>query len=138
MQPYRILEHTADIGFEACGTTREEVFRNAARALQNLMVDLDSIAPREEIRIGIEGSDAPSLLVNWLSEILYLFDAEGWVFRDFELSDLRDHSLAARARGEKRDATRHQVKLLVKAVTYHQLSLERTLEGWRAQVYVDI
>lgn len=138
MRPFRILEHTADIGFEAFGTTCEEVFSNAARALFQLIVDLDSILPREEMAVRVEGSDPPGLLVNWLSELLYLHDAEGWLFADFAVRSLEDRSLTAVARGEKRDLRRHQVKLLVKAITYHQLALERTPEGWRARVYVDI
>ncbi|MGO8733429.1 MAG: archease [Terriglobia bacterium] len=138
MQPFRVLEHTADIGFEAFGSTRQEVFANAARALMHLMVDLESIAPQETLSLRAVASDMPNLLVNWLSEILYRFDAEGWLLRDFEFEDLTDHSLTARARGEKFDRRRHQVKLLVKAVTYHQLAVRETAPGWRAQVYVDI
>ena len=86
----------------------------------------------------VQGPDPESLLVNWLSELLYLHDAEGWLFRDFEILNLQDDSLSALARGEKFQRSRHQAKLLVKAITYHQLTLERTPEGWRAQVYVDI
>jgi SHS2 domain-containing protein len=138
MQPFRVLEHTADVGFEAFGSTREEVFANAARALLDIIVDADSIAPREAQTLEVTGPDPPSLLVNWLSEVLYLFDAEGWLFSDFEVRSLQDRSLSAVARGEKFDPARHQVKLLVKAITYHQLALEETPSGWRAQVYVDI
>jgi SHS2 domain-containing protein len=76
--------------------------------------------------------------VNWLSELLFLHDAEGWIFRDFEIQSLHDDWLRARARGEKFQRSRHQAKLLVKAITYHQLALEKTPGGWRAQVYVDI
>ncbi len=138
MQPFRVLEHTADVGFEAFGATREAVFMNAARALIDLIVDLSSIAPRHHVAIQAEGSDPASLLVNWLSEILYLQDAEGWLFCDFEVRSVADHLLSAVARGEKFDRARHQVKLLVKAITYHQLALQHIPEGWRAQVYVDI
>ena len=138
MLPFRILEHTADIGFEAFGATRQDVFRNAARALTHLMVDLETISPREEKALSAEASDMPNLLVNWLSEILYLFDAEGWLFRDFRFDVLTERGLTAMARGEKFDRRKHQVKLLIKAVTYHQLDLRETAEGWRAQVYVDI
>ena len=138
MEAFRVLEHTADIGFEAFGSTREEVFANAGRALQNIMVDLNSIAPREEFEIQVEGDDAGSLLVNWLSEILYRIDADGRLFHDFKVRDLNDRSLTAIARGESFDRARHQVKLQVKAITYHQLALEKTAAGWRAQVYVDI
>jgi SHS2 domain-containing protein len=138
MRPFRTLEHPADVGFEAFGSTREEVFANAARALINLIVDLDTINPREEVALQIHGPDPKSVLVNWLSEILFLHDAEGWLFRDFEIQSLQDNSLSALARGEKFQRSRHQAKLLVKAITYHQLALEKTPRGWRAQVYVDI
>lgn len=138
MQPFRVLEHTADVGFEAFGATREEVFANAARALIHLIVDLNSIMPLHPVAIQAEGSDQAGLLVNWLSEILYLQDAEGWLLGAFNVRPLRDHSLSAVGYGEKFDRGRHQVKLLVKAITYHQLNLEQTPEGWRARVYVDI
>lgn len=138
MERFRVLEHTADIGFEAFGATREELFRNAGLALIDLIVDIDSIRPSEEVPLRVQGSDAPGLLVNWLSEILYWQDTSGWLFCDFEMVALEDLSLSARARGEKFDRSRHQAKLLVKAITYHQLALEPTTEGWRARVYVDI
>jgi SHS2 domain-containing protein len=138
MLPYRILEHTADVGLEAFGSTRTEAFTNAARALFHLIVDLDSINPGEEVSLRVQGPDPENLLVNWLSELIYLHDAEGWLFRDFEIVDLKDDSLTAIARGERFKRSRHQARLRVKAVTYHQLALEKTTEGWRAQVYVDI
>jgi SHS2 domain-containing protein len=138
MEPFRVLEHTADIGFEAFGATREEVFANAARALTDLVVDLESITPRERVPLEVQATDPASLLVNWLSEVLLLHDAEGWLFCDYEVRSLRDTALVATARGEKFDRARHQAKLLVKAITYHQLALEQTAGGWRAQVYVDI
>ena len=138
MQPFRVLEHTADVGFEAFGATRTEAFRNAGRALMSLIVDLDSVEPREAVTMETTGAGASSLLVNWLSDILYLQDTEAWLFSDFEISSLSDAALTALGRGEKFDGVRHQIKLLVKAITYHQLALERTVEGWRAQVYVDI
>ncbi len=138
MESFRVLEHTADIGFEAFGKTREEVFVNSARALQSLMIDLDAIAPREEMEIQVEGADPASLLVNWLSEILYRIDADGRLFRDFAIRALGDRSLIAVARGEPFDRARHQVNMQVKAITYHQLALNQIPGGWRAQVYVDI
>ncbi len=138
MQSFRILEHTADVGFEAWGATREEAFANAARALTSLIVDLEAINPREQVAVKIQGPDPASVLVNWLSELLYLHDADAWLFREFEIQNLQDDSLSALARGEKFDRSRHQAKLMVKAITYHQLALEESPQGWRAQVYVDI
>ncbi len=138
MEPFRVLEHTADIGFEAFGATREEVFANAAHALMNFFEDRMAIRLTEQVPLHVEGSDSFALLVNWLSEILFLQDTEGWLFGDFQVRSLQETSLDAVARGEKRDPSRHHIKLLVKAITYHQLALEKTAQGWRAQVYVDI
>lgn len=138
MERFRVLEHPADIGFEAFGATQEEVFRNAGLALIDLIVDLKTVAPGEEIPLAVQGHDRADLLVNWLSEILYWHDSSGWLFCDFEIETLENHSLSARARGEKFDPLRHQAKLLVKAITYHQLAVEPAAEGWRARVYVDI
>ncbi len=137
-QAFRVLEHTADVGFEAFGATLKEVFRNAARALVNLTVDLDSIQPVQVTQIETEGSSLKELLVNWLSEILYLEDTENFYAKDFEITHLSENSVAALGRGESLNAGRHSVKLQVKAVTYHQLALQQTTRGWRAQVYVDI
>lgn len=138
VQAFRVLEHTADVGFEAFGATRSEVFRNAGRALMSLIVDLESVLATHSVPIEADGSGRADLLVNWLSEILYLQDTEGWLFTDFDVASLSDSSLSASGRGERFELGRHQIKLLVKAITYHELLLEKTCDGWRAQVYVDI
>ena len=98
-EPFRILDHTADVGFEVSGQTLDEVFANAGRALVHIFVDLDAIEPRKEIRIETTGEDTESLLVNWLSEILLLIDADGWLFSEFKVSLKDSQSLSARARG---------------------------------------
>jgi SHS2 domain-containing protein len=139
VQPFRVLEHTADVGFEAQGRTRAEVFRNAGRALMSLIVDTSSVRPERAVEIPAQAGEASGLLVNWLSEILYLQDTEGWLFQDFEIARLTGCSIRAVGRGEHYNRERHQINLLVKAITYHQLALEKGTDGhWRAQVYVDI
>jgi protein archease len=135
---FRILEHTADVGFEAFGSTLPEVFENAARALAHLIADPGTVEPSQEIRFEVEGTDLPDLLVNWLSEILFRHDAERWLFHDFRVESLDDHAVSGIAWGEEIDQARHQTNLMVKAITYHQLNLQQTAGGWRARVYVDI
>jgi protein archease len=138
MEPFRVLDHTADVGFEAFGKSPEQAIANAARALTNLYVDLESVELREEVHLEASGRDLPALLVNFLSEILYLEDAEGWLLRDFDVRLESGPVLAAKARGEKFDPSRHRPKTMVKAITYHQVLLEESGSGWRAQVYADI
>ena len=148
-QLFRILDHTADVGFECRGKTLEELFANAARALVHFFVDLETIKPREEMKIEVTGDDRESLLVNFLSEILFQIDSEARLFSDFEVSIKvsikvsieEGESLTAVAitHGEKWDRSRHIPKLLVKAITYHQLKItQQRKEIWRARVFVDI
>lgn len=138
MSRFRILEHTADVGFEAFGSTLPEVFENAARAMAHLIADPATVRPVEEIQIEVQGTDPPDLLVNWLSEILYQHDTGRCLFHDFRVEILDDHAASGVAWGEKIDPARHRTNLMVKAITYHQLGLQQTAGGWRAQVYVDI
>jgi len=138
VETFRVLEHTADVGFEAFGWSLDEVYANAARALFYLIVELDQVGPAERISVTVQGTDREALLVNWLSELLFLHDSEGWLFREFKILRIEDTSLNAVAIGERFHASRHHLKMLVKAITYHQLALGKTSEGWRAQVYVDI
>jgi SHS2 domain-containing protein len=138
MSGFRILEHTADVGFEAFGSTLPEVFENAARALAHLTAEPATVQPVDEIRIEVQGTNPPDLLVNWLSEILFQHDAERRLFHDFRVESLDDHAVSGIAWGEKIDPARHRTNLMVKAITYHQLGLQQTAGGWRAQVYVDI
>ena len=109
MTQFRILEHTADVGFEAFGATREGMFANAGRALFYLITDLEAVETSDRVTLALEAQEATSLLVDWLSEILYLWDAEGWLFRDFEIHRLTDQSLSATAWGERFDRERHQM-----------------------------
>ena len=139
MVDFRVLEHTADVGFEAFGASREDVFRNAGRALMSLVVPLESVRPARRIPVAARAAGPEDLLVNWLSEILYLQDAEGWLFSEFESVRGRGDAASGLGVGGRFERGRHQVNLLVKAITYYQLALEeRPGGGWRAQVYVDI
>lgn len=138
MARFRILDHTADVGFEAFGSTLPEVFENAARAMAHLIADPATIQPVEGVQIEVQGTDPADLLVNWLSEILFRHDAERWLFCDFRVEILDDHAASGVAWGEKIDLARHRTNLMVKAITYHQLSLQQMASGWRARVYVDI
>lgn len=137
-EDYRILEHPADVGFEAFGASVEETFANAACALTSIRVDLECIEPREQLDVRATGRDLESLLFNWLGEVLYLEDAEGWLFAEFDIWKFTGIDLNAHARGERYDPARHALKSLVKAITYHQLEIKQTKGLWRAQVFVDI
>jgi SHS2 domain-containing protein len=135
---FEILEHTADIGLRAWGDTLEELFGNASLALTSIAVELDNIEPRVAYPIAASGEDLESLLVNWLSEVLYYLDGERVAMRRFEIRPIEGGRATGQGWGEPRDPARHAAKLIVKGVTYHQLSIHLKEGRWQAEVYLDI
>lgn len=135
---FEILEHPADIGFRAFGGELEELFANAAVALVSIACEIEDVAPRTEYALSATGTDYESLLVNWLGEVLYWFDGKRIAPCKFRVTQLAPDSIRAAAWGEPRDGERHRSKLIVKAVTWHQLRITRSNGGWMADVYLDI
>jgi SHS2 domain-containing protein len=138
MGTHRLLEHTADMGIEASGETPEELFAQAAYALLEIIASTPQAAAREERTVTLTAADPEELLVNWLNEVLYLFENQRFFPVDFEIEEVRGNRLLARVSGEPFDPQRHLVEREVKAVTYHQLRLEKSDGMWCARVYVDL
>ena len=135
---FEVLEHPADIGFRAHGSSLEELFANCAHALLSVILDPSGIAKKQQWEMSVEGSDLESLLVNWLNEVLYYVDTKRAAFSVFALTFPRPLQLICTASGELRDPVQHPVRLSVKAVTYHQLLVSQKEEAWMAEVYVDV
>lgn len=135
---YRIIEHTADTGFEVSGSTKEQVFESAARAFFAIMWQLGVHQENEPEIIEVKGLDLEELLVNFLEEFLYLFDAKGQVCSRIELESITGNRLRAKAWLQKFDETRDRELLSVKAVTYHQLFIGSRNGMWIARVFLDI
>lgn len=135
---FEILSHTADTGIIAYGDDLPELFVNAARGLFSIITALGDIAATIEQRVEVNATDREALLVNWLNELIYLTDARQMLFSRFEVVDLSDQKIIARAFGENIDIEKHTIKIQVKAATYHQLKIENTADGWRARVIFDV
>lgn len=135
---FDILEHPADIGFRAYGDTLPELFANAALAMLSIAGDLEAVRPEHSYPLAVRSADRESLLVDWLSDVLYRFDGERIAFREFRVTRFEDTVIEAEGRGEPRDPGRHRARVIVKAVTWHQLKIERRGGGWAADVYLDI
>ncbi len=140
-----MIEHPADVGFLAYGGTLEELFSNAALAMLSLACDPTSIAEREQRELRATGVDVEALLFSWLAEILAVADAEQLALRRTEITEFelnRNGSAPDHVRGigygEPWDKTRHRAGTYIKAVTYHQLAVRKTPQGWQAQVYLDV
>lgn len=135
---HELFEHTADLGLRVKAPDLETLFTEAAECLVSAIVeDPRSIQPKDEVRIELAGSDREFLLFDWLREILVRFDADHMLFDRFALK-IQNDGLSASAWGEPFDPERHVLSHEVKAITYHALKVEKTTDGWLAEVIVDI
>ena len=116
----------------------EELFANASYSLYDLITDIKLIERREERELVIEGSDWTDLFVNFLREILYLFNGEGLLIHDCRIIAITVGSVTATVAGEIFDSSRHVVKTEIKAVTYHQALVTETSAGWKGRVIFDV
>ena len=137
-EPFEVLEHTADIGFRAWGATAAELFENAAQAMMSIAAETETIDPRGEVSIQTTGEDYESLLVNWLGEVLYRFDAGLFAASEFRVDKIEPTTLEGRLVGEARDPARHRWKLIVKAVTYHDIEVFERDGRWESRIFLDI
>lgn len=137
MKDFQVIEHTADVGIIAYGDDLAQTYVNAARGLFSIMIDCQEISEVVCHRIDVTATDREALLVEWLNELIYIFDVENLIFNRFNVQELTDSTLKADCYGQKLDPGLHRVKTGVKATTYHMLKIEEG-NGFRAQVIFDI
>ena len=138
MARFEIIDHTADIGIRAYGKGLGEVFANAAYGMFSIITDLNKVYDDICHDIEVEASDVEELLVSWLNELLYVFDTENVLFCRFDIDNISQKRLQARAWGEKVDRSRHAIMTSIKAATYHMISVEKRESGFTVQVILDI
>jgi SHS2 domain-containing protein len=132
------IDHTADIGYRLAAPTLAELFAVAGRALFDAITELDSIQPQLARKIEVEAGDLEALLVAWLSELNFYCLTEFELYNDFTIETISPTSVRAGVRGEKIDPARHVIQTEIKAVTYHELFVHETENGWEAQVIFDV
>jgi SHS2 domain-containing protein len=137
-KPYRILDHTADVGLEAEGATLADAFANAATGMYSIMVHLDRVSERMQRPVEVEAEDVEGLLTAWLLELLFITEVEGLVFRRFDVREASPTRLVAIAHGEPLNPDRHPKGAVVKAVTRHGLEVGPVEGGYRVRVLLDI
>jgi SHS2 domain-containing protein len=135
---WQTFEHEADVGLLLEGADGPDLFAAAGLALFDLVCDLRSVEERERYELAGEADGVEALLVDWLNDLVYLFEARGVVCRRFAFASWTETSYAAEAFGEPADESRHATRDLVKAATYHGLVVRRTEEGLEARVILDV
>ena len=135
---FELFEHTADLGLRVTALDLDGLFRDAATGLFAMIAEPAPHGPPAERRaFEIPGERHDFLLVDWLSELLYVFDTERLLAGEFDVT-VHDRGLRASAACFDLGAGEYRLLREVKAVTYHGLKVERSGGGWLAEVIVDI
>jgi len=135
---FEFIEHTADIKFQAFGSSIEESFENAGLAMFNIMFS-GKVKGKLKKSIKVKGKDNESLLYNFLEELLFLLDT-----KDFFISSCRvkikdskkGKELWAELFGDS--VKNYETNIDVKAVTYNDMFVRQEGKKWICQVVVDV
>jgi SHS2 domain-containing protein len=136
MPKYEFVEHSADVAFKVYGRDLNELFANAAEALESTLIRLETVAQSETKAIKISSDNYEDLLYDWLAELLLNFDVEYFAFKKCVVS-IADFSLAAQCMGERVDLSKHKLNREVKAVTYHKLQVVKN-DVYHAEITLDV
>jgi SHS2 domain-containing protein len=132
---------TADIAFEAFGKNLNQLFENAALALNETMVDTKTVPAKSKKIFKLQNAQLNNLFVDFLNEIIYYKDADSMLFSKYKVKiEQKDKlwKLTAEISGDRIDWQKHKLLADAKAATWHLFELEKKGKGWRAQVVVDI
>ena len=130
------LGHTSEIGLLVRADAPEQLFACTANAMFGLLrVPPNQARPAIHHHVTITSIDGESLMVDWLSELLYLHETSGALFTDYTILRWTATHLEADVSGYP---PLEPPAVHIKAVTYHQLLIQANAEGWTAQVYFDI
>ncbi len=135
---YVQLDHTGDVQIKVLGNSLKELFINAAYALFDTITDADKIGFHLAETVEVSGIDKEELLVNWLSELNYLFLTESKIFGKFDIELIKDNELSATVIGEKFNSYKHTFNTEIKAVTFHDLQIEKVGDHWETKIVFDI
>ena len=135
---YTLLDHTADLRIRVSGTDPAELFKNAGLAVFDLITKPDRLKSQEEIEINVIGDDPADLMVNYLRELLYLWTGMENLVKKIEITLILDTTVSARVSMERYQPERHEILHEIKAVTYHQIDVSQTTDGWQATVVFDV
>lgn len=136
MKKYEILEHRADLKIRIFGKTKDELFLNSVLGMEECM-KYEVQKPEENVKREIKAgsSDLLALLVDFLSEVLYLIQVNKEIYDSIKFEKFSDTEIKAELSGKKAE----RFSLDIKAVTYHQLDINQKKDGvWEATIIFDV
>ena len=141
MRPvYRLIDHTADMAYVVEGATFEHLLETATAALADIVLDCEHATLDESRELVVGGSDREDVLVAWLNEVVVAFEDEGFLAWDADVEYANERGARGVLRGRTLDFDHEQPDRVIKAVTYHDLSVVEGHMGrpWSAQIVLDL
>ncbi|MCX8044960.1 MAG: archease [Desulfobacterota bacterium] len=138
MVRYERIDHTADLGIRVFGQTPAELFEHAGFALFDCITDITRIAVQEKRSFSLQRDSLEELLVEWLNELLFVYDTEQMLFASFSVTLPTCMSLRATVGGEQYRTGAHVIKKYIKAATYHNLAITCCQGIWQATIVFDV
>lgn len=135
---YRLNKRQSEIAVRVVGNSQADLFANSAFALFDVMVEMQAIEARERLPLEVEGSDRDDLMVNWVRELLYLYQGSGYVLREFHIREVKDTVVKAEVAGEKIDPDRHEIKQEIASVAFHKSRMDKTGDQWTAHLIFEL
>ena len=138
MKRYEQIEHTADIGVKVYGRDLKELFKNAAFSMFDIIADLEGLKSSLTLSFDLKAATYEDLLVVWLDELLFNFYTKWILFTDFKIESITKDRIRAKAFGRHLGENKNRLKTEIKAITYHELKIQKTRNGYEATLIFDI
>lgn len=138
---FEVMDISGDVGIKAYGLSCEEAFINAGIGMYSLITDIEKVDAKQEIDIETKSDSLEGLLVAYLNELIFQFDTYGFIGKRIEIIAISYQPSAfmkVKVYGEEFDPGRHERRLLVKAATYHNITVEKINDKWEIEVIFDI
>jgi SHS2 domain-containing protein len=135
---FEIIDISGDVGIKAYGRSAAEAYANAGTGMYSLITDISGVDELETVSFEVCGDSPEGLLVAYLNELIFRFDAYGFIGRRVETREIAGRSIRVIVHGEEFDTDRHERRLLIKAATYHNIKVAQADGVWEVEVVFDI
>ncbi|MCX5666239.1 MAG: archease [Candidatus Omnitrophica bacterium] len=135
---YEQFSHTADIGVRVFGKTLKELFENAGFAMFDILADLEGIKGEITQEFELTAPNREELLIAWLDELLYNFYTKNIIFYRFEVTELSEDVIVAKAFGRSVSENRNRLKTEIKAATYYNLKIIKKDDYYEVDIIFDV
>lgn len=134
-EKFKILPHTADVRLLIFGNSFAEIFQNALLGMKQILNPKELNVKTQWRRIKVESIDPTALLIDFLSEVLYLIQTNNEIYDELKIFNLTPNFLEGAIIGKKVECFFEDIK----AVTYHEAYLEQKSDNlWEALVIFDL